>query len=803
MATPRDSSPPVSSGGDTIEDDVRQPVTENEREDLPKRTPTTKSTRGRRSVGTSGRGRKKNWLSEGLQEGTEDEGSVTSVGRTIGTAVGFRRQANGTVGSVYSGSKVRHIKKEDGTPLWRKEIQYEFLKLVIDDDKPVFTRYSDGKKDCSFADIYIDCLVQSSKTSKILKDRLQVDRQAAKNMAMICLLVNVGRMNTTLNFFPEMRAQLRTYHSIPSLQAYKSQRDYKSLQDAPRLKSILKGASEDDEHPRAVQQLPELPIPRTNAVNLIFIISQFAPRISEEHLLDKVDFFDLTMRSTISSKSRARAFLWLMWWYLESNFNKEDALNNPFGPGQFRPDQKPDDSPEAAPFSGTLPTIVPDLEHITEEEGDAENFDTPEEVDFAERMTKERKRIMEQVANEPPLTMADPENKSVKRLKRSAGIYGTEDDSLMMSDVDSRASPGLGRSPAPGEHIMNTALGAQADSIDDDFEQHDPHPGRGRYKRVRGKNTPSRAKGMLPGPLAGRKRAAATPEFRSTPQPLARNAGATMSQYDVQRGGDPNGFGYIPSKPRARTGYQRELEEHKQKRIEWALRRRRKEAMARAKNVRLHSNRILRAARRIQDLEATYDSEDEDDLADGGVMPIASHSRGVGGVTGRIRLDGVVGPDDELDDYGEEAESWLRATLRIRRRLEVWDGEQDLAVYDASLGGILGPQRGKLLSGGVESLNGGHGHEVSDMEWAAEGRPLQLQLQPRTKKEMDAQIEMDLLAERSGDEDVTGTPLDDAEGNGEGDVEGDADADGIEGDDDENGDADAEGDAAESDVPMD
>jgi hypothetical protein len=42
-----------------------------------------------------------------------------------------------------------------------------------------------------------------------------------------------------------MRAQLRTYHSIPSLQAHQDPNAYKQLQDAPRLKSILKGATED------------------------------------------------------------------------------------------------------------------------------------------------------------------------------------------------------------------------------------------------------------------------------------------------------------------------------------------------------------------------------------------------------------------------------------------------------------------------------------------------------------------------------------------------------------------------------
>jgi Ino eighty subunit 1 len=98
-----------------------------------------------------------------------------------------RRNANGSVSSVYSGNKIRHLKKEDGVPLWRKDIQYDFHKC------------SDGTYGHSFADIYLDAMAKSSKCSKILKDKLLTERSAALNMAMVCLLVNVGRMNTTLN----------------------------------------------------------------------------------------------------------------------------------------------------------------------------------------------------------------------------------------------------------------------------------------------------------------------------------------------------------------------------------------------------------------------------------------------------------------------------------------------------------------------------------------------------------------------------------------------------------------------------
>ncbi len=697
--------------------ELEQEQSQLEEEPVSTSTPSgaRRTARPRVSTGRKPRPRKSAaWIPEQLQEGTEDEGSVVSAShsrtkkseatpesdlRTVGTAVGTRRQANGTVGSVYSGSKIRHIKKPDGEPLYRKEIQYQFLMHVTADTKPVFTRISDGKSGCTFLDIYVDCMAKSSKTSKILKDRLQVDRQAAQNMAMICLLVNVGRMNTTLNFFPEMRAQLRTYHSIPSLQAYKSQRDYKSLQDAPRLKSILKGASEDTEEPRTLEALKARPVPRTNPVNLIFVLSQSAPNISESHFRDKVDFFDLAMRSTISSKSRAEAFLWLMWWYLESNFTKEDGLNNPYGPGQYKESEDPDDP-------DVVPLLVPELVNITPEEGDKENEDPEEEIAFGEKMREERKRIMLEVANEPPLTMVDPGNpdhKAVKRLKKGA-LYGDEDS--MMSDADSRASPGVATPEAHHGHIMSSVLGGQADSLDDDWEAFDPHPGRGRYKRVRGKNTPSRVRGGGGGARqtdGGRRslvkpRDGGTPDtidrYRGTPQPLQSGAGnhAVVGQYGshrsrkendtlAARSGEPGTSGSVP-KSRARTGYQRELEEHRQRRVEWALRRRRRETLRVSRQLREGGRWLLRAARRISELPPTYDSDEEEE--NGGF--------GFAGLLGRRWLGeniesehGGIPAGYEPDDQGEEAELWMNLVKRTGRRLDVWDGDRDVEVYKARL----------------------------------------------------------------------------------------------------------------------
>lgn len=179
-----------------------------------------------------------------------------------------------------------------------------------------------------------------------------------------------------------MRAQLRTYHAIPSLQAHQDPNSYKQLQDAPRLKSILKGASEDRFEPNSLDKIKELDVPRTNPVNLIFVLAQFAPKVTELHFPVPRDFNDLIMRTTLSSASRATAFLWLMWHYLESDFTEEGASENPFGPGV--------DYGQGVSNQG-----VPELEILTAEQAELENIDVEEELNYGHDKQKERKRIIE------------------------------------------------------------------------------------------------------------------------------------------------------------------------------------------------------------------------------------------------------------------------------------------------------------------------------------------------------------------------------------------------------------------------
>ena len=188
-----------------------------------------------------------------------------------------------------------------------------------------------------------------------------------------------------------MRTQLRTYHAIPSLQAHQDQNSGK-LEDAPRFKSMLKGserlksmlkdASKNRLEPNTLENLKVKDIPRTNPVNLIFILAQFAPKVTELHFPLNGDFCDLIIKEDMSSVSRARALLWLMWFYLESDFAEEGAEENPFGPGvEYNVEVRNQG--------------VPRFDYLTKEEEEAENVDTLEEKEYGFAKMRERKRIIE------------------------------------------------------------------------------------------------------------------------------------------------------------------------------------------------------------------------------------------------------------------------------------------------------------------------------------------------------------------------------------------------------------------------
>lgn len=585
-----------------------------------------------------------------------------------------RDDANGAKGNPIG--KIRHLKKDDGEPLWRKDIQYDFLKAVFDNDQKVFTNsYEKDRlgKQC-FADLYIDTMSRSSKTSKVLRDKLLSDRDAAKGMAMVCLLVNIGRMNTTLNctsrplslfvdhnanhhkppVFPEMRAQLRTYHAIPSLQARQDPHAYKQLQDAPRLKSILKGGSDDRPEPSSLDEIKGLDVPRTNPVNLLFLICHAASKVAELHFPPSYEFHDLLMLTNYSSKSRARAFLWLMWFYLESDFTEEGCEENPFGAGV---DYGVDVANQG----------IPRLESMTAAEQAEENVDTQEEIDFGFAKQKMRAKIIE----------ADQQFMAESQTKRG----------------------GRGRGFPAGDEVGPTT---------------------GILPRIR----PSKNESDLD-------------SVRSTPPPRAfgRPSGVFGStgrrgphslKYQVFDGSSPGGEraieGVVPRKPRPPTAHQLAVERNRSQRVEYILDRGMRRGHHRARKLRRADGALLRAMPRLAQMQNPFD-DSEDELG-----PLATNTHGgkhasssssallSNGDAKRLLRErgygGLAQLRDEPDYFGEQAASYAAAFRRAERRLRRWEAHDG----PSPLGVVAPVKRLKVGSNGAS----GHG-EDDDGEGEGDG----------------------------------------------------------------------------------
>lgn len=434
-----------------------------------------------------------------------------------------------------------------------------------------------------------------------------------------------------------MRAQLRTYHSIPALQAHQDPNAYKQLQDAPRLKSILKGASEDEPQPGTVDEIKRAAVPRTNPVNLIFVLAQYAPKISEVHFTPPRDFFDLVMRPTLSSKSRAKAFLWLIWWYLESDFSKEDSLRNPFGPGVD------------GEGTGGFPTKVPPLEVLTEEQAALENLDTEDEKTFGEVKRKERIAIL---ASEPsPAMTALKRARKERSLHTSVPYMPSDDAGTITPSRDFRspapqssvysaahrdyASSDHTRSPSPprsGFQAVNLApkppglsIGDMA-TIEDTPSRSTPPveaalvakkkgPGRGNWRRNKDKsNLHLEPQPLLPNTgqyTFGQVSPSVTPSFASFPGPMSPEAQFRAGANDTHI---PTPSHQTQKRQRPLTQHQVAISEYRRSRIHYILDRSIQKTNASARRKRESEGAMLRAWKRIKvmSMATGWDSEEEE-----------------------------------------------------------------------------------------------------------------------------------------------------------------------------------------------
>lgn len=274
--------------------------------------------------------------------------TVESAGRARRGTRAMKVQEETPTSHKYS----RHLKKPDGEWFTREDLQYGFLHKLLDDHRPLFVNmFKDFYRDklvpftsdeladedpeevinvtnprynarrfvfnekLTFGQHYVLTLASSSKCSKVLREKLLSDQGIAFSTSVLSLLINFGRLNTTINFYLEMTSQMRTYHAVPSLQLYSQ--DNKPLQDTPRLKSILKNLPIGNDNIESLDLwwASEPVKGRFNLVNLIFRLLE-NPTFVNDEILRKIhpdmNIFELVDHGTFPIECRSSIVIWLL-----------------------------------------------------------------------------------------------------------------------------------------------------------------------------------------------------------------------------------------------------------------------------------------------------------------------------------------------------------------------------------------------------------------------------------------------------------------------------------------------------------
>jgi len=91
-----------------------------------------------------------------------------------------------------------------------------------------------------------------------------------------------------------------------------------------------------------------------------------------------MNFLDLFLPKKLSSAERARAFLWLTFYYLEG-----PTTPNPFG----------DD------YSRNNPGKIPLIRRLSDVELEKENVDTPDEIEWGKKMSNQRNAFLQKLVS--------------------------------------------------------------------------------------------------------------------------------------------------------------------------------------------------------------------------------------------------------------------------------------------------------------------------------------------------------------------------------------------------------------------
>lgn len=434
---------------------------------------------------------------------------------------------------------------------------------------------------------------------------------------------------------------------------------YKQLQDAPRLKSILKGGVEDRAEPSSLNKIKARDVPRTNPLNLLFVICNAAVKVAELHFPPNQEFHDLVMKTNMTSKSRARAFLWIMWFYLESDFTEEGCDENPFGSGVDY-------------GVGVANQGVPELEEMTAEEEEAENVDSPEEIEFGGEMQKKRAKILDAEQHMTDLLSKKKAGPRASRVVAEEGpaILPRIRPSRNESDVDSTRS-----TPPPKARAIERAKGSS--------------------RRGGGSLKYQVFEGSSPGGPG------------QTPSGGGNGGGGGSGGGGQQQVID----GIVARKPRPLTAHQQAVEKNRSQRVLHILDRGIRKERRRARKLRKQEGGIYRAWKRLQAMPGDAWLEDSDPESE--VLALADY--GLKESSGIFRDKGMGGLSTlktDKDEFGEEAAAYAGAVRRVARRLDRW------APYKGTDRGVVAPVKKftapAAATNGVDAEGDGDGDGEGD-----------------------------------------------------------------------------------------
>lgn len=263
-----------------------------------------------------------------------------------------------------------------------------------------------------------------------------------------------------------MRTALRYYHSIPSLQRDETTRQH--MYDAARMKTVLKGCVSTDIPlilPKDIlaRQAAGAPPPICNPVVALFAFSSNSITISNEHFKEEplFEFADLFLPASdiYSSASRARAFLWLLYRYIE-----DSKGTNPFS------------DPSVSSNRGGK--WAPRLEKLSKEDAEKENVDTPEEVDYGKRMFQYRVEFLTKTEAEYAQHQDSPQSggkgiegsrgqKAIKKKAAMSRAAAVQQGDILMASLETSSNFSRDSSMAPPpvpsthdlpSHMMSGAL---------------------------------------------------------------------------------------------------------------------------------------------------------------------------------------------------------------------------------------------------------------------------------------------------------------------------------------------------------